>query len=335
MVSPRRIRTVLLTCTFLALAWAHFPTLAIAQESPADPVEVATEAVAEEVGATEESSSVDESAPAEETATTEGDQAASTTEEATAESETSAESEEAVESETTTESGEETSTEEATTEEAVAEDETVSVSSEESATSETTEESTESGTDAVDDSNAVAEEVEIDEAVEESAEGVSLKELLVRLPEFGAVLHSAAVHMPIALWLFGAMFVVLGMFAPSWRNQIPLACLIGGAIFSVGAALTGWWVADADGWNEWNDFSWDEKVVQHRWFALIAVGSSFMLSILALVSQAKQSPFLGFLWRVGLIALALWIGFVGHLGGELMKGEGFFEEALEIWLNGE
>lgn len=175
---------------------------------------------------------------------------------------------------------------------------------------------------------------ETDEAAEEEP-SASIGELIGRFPELGAVMHSAAVHMPIALWVFGGLFVVIGWVKRSWADQIPLACLIGGALFSVGAVATGWWVGEYEWGSDWREVDWEETIVQHRWSAVSAMALSFVLSLIAIVNQWKQSASLGFIWRAGLLALAVWIAWIGHLGGELMKGEGFFEEALEMWLNGE
>lgn len=188
-------------------------------------------------------------------------------------------------------------------------------------------------------SEDAAESIEetVDETVEAAEEdpSASIAELIGRFPELGAVMHSAAVHMPIALWVFGGLFVVIGWVKRSWADQIPLACLIGGALFSVGAVATGWWVGEYEWGSDWREVDWEETIVQHRWSAVSAMALSFVLSLIAIVNQWKQSASLGFIWRAGLLALAVWIAWIGHLGGELMKGEGFFEEALEMWLNGE
>lgn len=193
-------------------------------------------------------------------------------------------------------------------------------------------------------------EAEDAEEVEEGADDEGLAEevgnddtdwagILERFPAFFALTHHAAVHLPIALWLLGALFVVIGLFAPSWRNQIPLACLIGGALSSVAAAASGWWYAHYEYGEEWawadglGDF--DTKIVQHRWTGVTLVVASLVLSVIALVSQKKQSKGLGFIWRVGLLVLAAAVGWEGHIGGELVMGEGFLEEAIEAWLTGE
>lgn len=174
---------------------------------------------------------------------------------------------------------------------------------------------------------------------EPAAAGTDWAGLIERAPAFLALTHHAAVHLPIALWLFGALFVLVGVVAPSWRNQVPLACLLGGMVTSVAAAASGWWYAQyeyADEW-AWGDMVSGERlaegIVRHRWLAVALVIASVVLSVIALVSQRKKSRSLGFVWRVGLLLLAAGVSYEGHVGGELIMGEGFLEEAFQEWIN--
>lgn len=186
---------------------------------------------------------------------------------------------------------------------------------------------------------AETEEVATDEEGEElAAAGTDWAGLIERAPAFFALTHQAAVHLPIALWIFGALFVVIGAIVPSWRNQIPLACLIGGMVTSVAAAASGWWYAEyeyADEW-AWGDIvdrdQMAESIIQHRWLAVALVLASLILSVIALVSQAKSSRGLGIIWRVGLLLLAAGVAYEGHLGGEVRFGDGFLEEAFQEWV---
>lgn len=192
----------------------------------------------------------------------------------------------------------------------------------------------------------VASEPEVDadaDAAEEesapAAAGTDWGGLLARAPKFLALTHHAAVHLPIALWLFGALFVVLGVVFPSWRNQVPLACLVGGALSSVPAAASGWWYADFEYGEPWawgDGFGdWSEHLVKHRWLGFALALASIGLSALAIVSQARGSRRLGVAWRVGLLLLAAAVAWEGHLGGELIHGEGFLEEAFQQWVSPE
>ena len=193
----------------------------------------------------------------------------------------------------------------------------------------------------------VAEEEVDGEAVTEEPEDAATDwaGLIDRAPVFFSVTHHAVIHLPIALWLFGAFFVVVGVVIPSLKNQIPLACLIGGAITSVPAVLSGWWYADHEWGDDWREIDWAsirengwdefELIAQHRWLGVALIFASFLLSIIAIIAYRRQSLLLGFIWRVGLIGLALAVAWEGHIGGELIQGEGFLEEAFELWLHPE
>lgn len=196
------------------------------------------------------------------------------------------------------------------------------------------------------DADSADESEDGDEADEEEAtedEGApaatDLGGLISRAPQFFALTHHAAVHLPIALWLFGAFFVLVGAVIPSWRNQIPVACLIGGALTSVAAVASGWWYAAYEYGEPWawgDGFGdWSEHLVKHRWTGFGLALGSVVLSIIALISQARKSKRLGVLWRLGLIALALAVAWEGHIGGELIHGEGFLEEAFQEWVHPE
>ena len=191
-----------------------------------------------------------------------------------------------------------------------------------------------------------ADESEAAEAVEDetvavvAAEATDWAGIMERAPAFIALTHHAAVHLPIALWLMGAFFVLVGVVAPSWRNQIPMACLLGGSATSIVAAASGWWYAAYE-WGEdwaWGDgFSFEEHLDKHRWTGVMLVVASLILSSLALISQAKkgEAKKLAIFWRLGLLALAAAVAWEGHVGGEMIHGEGFLEEAFEVWINGE
>lgn len=194
----------------------------------------------------------------------------------------------------------------------------------------------------------VAEPVEepADEATEEEAEeeelgeeeGIDFGGLVERAPAFFAVLHPALVHFPIALWLFGAMFVLIGVVAPSWGQQIPFACLVCGTLSAVAGSVTGWWFADEngyDGWPiDWQEIDWADGFFQHRWLGVALTIASVLLTLIALYAAKTESRFAGFTWRAGLLVLALGIGYEGHLGGAMIHST-TIEEAFVEWVSPE
>jgi Planctomycete cytochrome C len=70
-------------------------------------------------------------------------------------------------------------------------------------------------------------------------------------------LHPATVHFPIALFMLGAGFVVLGWKWPNVGFQIPLACLLLGTATAIASTTMGWSFAPERGHEGWNLLDWD------------------------------------------------------------------------------
>lgn len=144
-------------------------------------------------------------------------------------------------------------------------------------------------------------------------------------------LHPATIHFPIALFFLGAAFVVLGWKWPSVGTQIPLACLLLGAVTAVASSAMGWSLAPELGYgNSWNPLDWGREVDAHRWSAVIVTAFSSVLAIVALVAIWKDSPRLTNVWKIGLLACAAMVGAVGHQGGEMSYGSDFYPRAWRI-----
>lgn len=308
MAEERPVRLPIASCCFV-LSLCLSVAVATAQEPPTDPAPPAAEAEAAE--------SADTPAPE-----------SSDAEESPAEDDSAAEAPAAEES-TPDDSAEEPAEEPATAPEPdTADDDTND--------DDTNENDAEKSDDAdADESDDVAEA----EDAAAAKPGRNWGALARNSPKFLGLLHHAAVHLPIALWLFGALFVVIGVFAPSLRTQIPLASLLLGTVTAVAATATGWWYAEHN-WGEtwtWGDGFGDfsEHLVKHRWTAVALLFSASVLSLLAIISQAKRSKALGVVWRVGLLCLAAGVAWEGHIGGELIHGEGFLEDAFQEWVQSE
>lgn len=215
--------------------------------------------------------------------------------------------------------------EEPVVEEPVATEEPVSEASEPVPTNEESNE--EEATTEDDESGEAAEE--LDEA---EAEGIDYAGLVERAPDFFAVTHPAVVHFPIALWIFGAFFIVVGWIIPSWGQQIPLACLLFGTISGIVATVSGWWYADFNGYGDWKEVDWTDVFFQHRWLGVALTVVSIFLSMIAIYAARTESRTAGFLWKFGLILLALGVGYEGHLGGALIHSTSI-EEAFVEWIN--
>lgn len=153
-----------------------------------------------------------------------------------------------------------------------------------------------------------------------------------RIWAFQGYFHPATVHFPIALLLVGALFVVLGFFVPSLGNQMPLACLLLGAVTAVAATSMGWAFATEQGYGSWRKFDLDSEIFWHRWSGLIVSVLASILAIVALVAVWRDRPKLHRVWKIGLLVVAAMVGMVGHQGGELTYGSDLYPKAFRILL---
>ncbi len=146
-------------------------------------------------------------------------------------------------------------------------------------------------------------------------------------------LHPATIHFPVALFLLGGGFVVLGWKWPSLGTQIPLACLLLGSLSSVVATLMGWSFAPEQGYGAgWNILDWGREIDIHRWSGVVVTILSSIFAIIALIAIWKDSKRLTTTWKVGLLVCAGMVGAVGHQGGELSYGSDFYPKAFRILL---
>lgn len=170
-----------------------------------------------------------------------------------------------------------------------------------------------------------------DESVPEEAKPPETLSFPERIWFAQGFLHPATVHFPIALFTLGAGFVVLGWKWPALGKQIPLACLLLGAVSSIAATMMGWALAPEQGYgSNWSIMDWGREVDAHRWSAVVVTLFSGTCAIIALVAVRKDSEKLTKLWKVGLLVCAGMVGAVGHQGGEMSYGKDFYPRALRI-----
>jgi uncharacterized membrane protein len=135
--------------------------------------------------------------------------------------------------------------------------------------------------------------------------------------------HIALVHFPIAL-----VFAALGFeaFRIATRRHRPsagaLGCLFIAALGGAAAVVTGWWHADFIG------RAGENEVELHRWIAI--AGTSLTLAALGLGLAALRAdrPTLRRLYVLFLTLATGTVAVVGHLGGELVYGEGYILGSL-------
>ena len=174
-----------------------------------------------------------------------------------------------------------------------------------------------------------------EEASEEAAApppAAAPKTLTDRLWVAQGFLHPATVHFPIALFVVGAVFVVLGWKWPSIGTQIPLACLLLGAPTAIASTAMGFSFATEEGYGSWMKIDMDSEVFWHRWSGVIVTVTSAILAVVALLGIKKQSQKMERSWKIGLLLVGGMVGAVGHQGGELSYGTDFYPRAFRILL---
>jgi uncharacterized membrane protein len=148
-------------------------------------------------------------------------------------------------------------------------------------------------------------------------------------------LHPATVHFPVALLLLGAAFVVLGWKWPAVGMQIPLACLLIGAITAIASTAMGFAFAAERGYGSWNRFDaaiMEKEVFWHRWSGVAVSVLAAFFSVIALLSLRTKNARMTTTWKAGLLVCAAVVGLVGHKGGEMSYGEDFYPKMFRTLL---
>ena len=148
--------------------------------------------------------------------------------------------------------------------------------------------------------------------------------------EICGLLHPVFLHFPVAMIVGGAIFAVLGFRGESPMSDAAYYCLCLGAIGSLFATASGWSFAIHEGYGGWEGgaIDLDKTIERHRWAGILATILTVILAIGASVSRRNDPYGAGTLWKLGLIALAALMGYVGHQGGE-MTHQGIHEELLD------
>lgn len=170
-------------------------------------------------------------------------------------------------------------------------------------------------------------------APEVAEEPEEKKGLAGRVWAFQGFFHPATVHFPVALLLFGAIFVVLGYKWPQLAHPIPFACLVCGALSSVAASMMGWSFATERGYGDWTR-GLEFTVERHRWAGVAVSVASVVFALIAIKAELKKDLKLRKVWQVGLLLCASVVGLVGHIGGELTYGD-LYHEAFDTLVGDE
>ena len=148
-------------------------------------------------------------------------------------------------------------------------------------------------------------------------------------------LHPATVHFPVALLLVGAVFVVLGWKWPAVGTQIPLACLMIGAVTAIASTAMGFSFAVERGYGSWDRFDaaiMEKEVFWHRWSGVVVSILAAIFAVVALFSLRTKSARMTTVWKVGLLVCAAVVGLVGHQGGEMSYGTDLYPKMFRTLL---
>jgi uncharacterized membrane protein len=147
-----------------------------------------------------------------------------------------------------------------------------------------------------------------------------------RIWAFQGYFHPAVVHFPVGLLLTSALFVVVGVVWPAIGKLPAKACLVVGALTSVVACAMGFALAEQQGYGGWQR-GMDAQVFWHRWGGVAVAVIACIVAVLAVVSHERGT---NTLWKLSVLLLAGLVGWVGHEGGELTYGAGFYDRAFQL-----
>ena len=128
-------------------------------------------------------------------------------------------------------------------------------------------------------------------------------------------LHPVVLHFPLALMLVGALAVLWNWFrGEEGVGEFAFHCIWIGAALAVLASVSGWFFAESES---------DEKGLElHRWFAVGSTIAAVVLAALASLSRTDERPGLLAMTRILTLVTALGMAYTGHVGGEMVWGEG-------------
>jgi len=148
-------------------------------------------------------------------------------------------------------------------------------------------------------------------------------------PWFRAIgyLHPAIVHFPIALLTIAALSVLVSYMFGERYTQFAFNCLVLGFLFSIASAVLGWSFAESRGYGDWSKMmssssSEDEaSIFLHRWVGSAVAIVGVVVVIAGWRNGQSDGTRPGHFWRIGVLVLAVLVGWVGHEGGELVYGD--------------
>ena len=133
-------------------------------------------------------------------------------------------------------------------------------------------------------------------------------------------LHPVAIHLPLGLLFAAGLFALLSLGGSFVMSDCAYYCLWLGTLGAILACVTGWWFGPMENYSKVQSFedfvNTDSRLFWHRTSGLLVTAAAVLVSLFAAGSRNKN-PDEGVLWKLGVMLIALGIGYVGHEGGEL------------------
>ncbi|MGI9518097.1 MAG: c-type cytochrome domain-containing protein [Pirellulaceae bacterium] len=159
---------------------------------------------------------------------------------------------------------------------------------------------------------------EIEQEVAEQQQAQDQKDSSLQLVwEIAGLLHPMLLHFPVALLIGGAFFALFG-----FRGESPLAdaayyCLWLAALTGILACVSGWSFAIDKNYTDWDKLDFTKSIDLHRWGGILVTVLAFLLALVASGSRRRDPYGTGAFWKLGMIVLAVLVGFVAHHGGKM------------------
>ena len=147
--------------------------------------------------------------------------------------------------------------------------------------------------------------------------------------------HPIVIHFPIAMLIVAALIEAVRLLSSKARRptSFGLTAVIVAAIFGVLSAASGWLNAEFEGAEQTTD------LFLHRWLGVSVAVISLVLAPMAILAAMRREPSDPLeleqmppsrtfaIYRYGVIVAAFLVAFTGHLGGELVYGDGYLMKA--------
>jgi uncharacterized membrane protein/mono/diheme cytochrome c family protein len=147
--------------------------------------------------------------------------------------------------------------------------------------------------------------------------------------------HAILVHFPIAMLIVAAMLEVIAALRdrfgrtaehPLVLSHAGLVCVGFGTAGAIAASAAGWLNADIEGVGS----SVESNLFWHRWLGITVCVFAVVIAIAGLVGRSGVRRRAVVVYRGVLLLTAALVGFTGHLGGNMVYGSDYLQNAFKV-----